>query len=86
MPDSQFVQYLQEHGVTFKVDDDFLKDMKGEGASEAVLAAIGKAAYHEVKSGWPFQLSERLPLKLRANPTKRSRKPRSSLKVFTGLR
>ena len=50
MPDAQLVQYLQEHGVSFKVDDDFLKDMKGEGASEAVLAAIQKAAYHEVKS------------------------------------
>src|SRR5579863_4254162 len=32
MPDSQLTKYLQEHGVTFKVDDDFLKDMKGEGA------------------------------------------------------
>jgi xanthine dehydrogenase YagR molybdenum-binding subunit len=51
MPDAQLAQYLQEHGVTFKVDDDFLKDMKGEGASEAVLAAIRKAPYHAVKSG-----------------------------------
>ena len=51
MPDAQLAQYLQEHGVTFKVDDDFLKDMKGEGASEAVLAAISKAPYHAVKSG-----------------------------------
>ena len=51
MPDAQLAQYLQEHGVTFKVDDDFLKDTKGEGASEAVLAAISKAPYHAVKSG-----------------------------------
>jgi xanthine dehydrogenase YagR molybdenum-binding subunit len=51
MPDAQLVQYLQEHGVTFKVDDDFLKDMKGEGASDAVLAAIQKAPYHEAKGG-----------------------------------
>jgi xanthine dehydrogenase YagR molybdenum-binding subunit len=51
MPDAQLAQYLQEHGVTFKVDDDFLKDMKGEGASDAVLAAIRQAPYHEVKGG-----------------------------------
>jgi xanthine dehydrogenase YagR molybdenum-binding subunit len=50
MPDAQLTQYLQEHGVTFKVDDDFLKDMKGEGASDAVLTAIRQATYHEVKS------------------------------------
>jgi xanthine dehydrogenase YagR molybdenum-binding subunit len=51
MPDAQLVQYLQEHGVTFKVDDDFLKDMKGEGASDAVLTAIRQAPFHEVKGG-----------------------------------
>ena len=51
MPDAQLAQYLQEHGVNFKVDDDFLNDMKGEGASESVLAAIRQAPYHEVKGG-----------------------------------
>jgi len=51
MPDAQLVQYLQERGITFKVGDDFLKDMKGEGASDAVLAAIQKASYHEAKGG-----------------------------------
>jgi xanthine dehydrogenase YagR molybdenum-binding subunit len=50
-PDAQLVKYLQDHGVTFKVDEDFLKDMKGEGASEAVLAAIQKAEYHAGKGG-----------------------------------
>ncbi len=49
MPDAQLAQYLQEHGVTFKVDDDFVNDMKGEGASDAVLAAIRKAQYHAAK-------------------------------------
>src|SRR5579864_5372296 len=51
MPDAQLVKYLQEHGVGFKVDDDFLNDMKGEGASEAVLAGIRRAPYHEIKGG-----------------------------------
>src|SRR5271170_7223176 len=51
MPDAQIARYLQEYGVAFKVDDDFLDDMKGEGASEAVLAAIRQAPYHPAKSG-----------------------------------
>jgi xanthine dehydrogenase YagR molybdenum-binding subunit len=51
MPDAQIAKYLEEHGVSFKVDDDFLKDMQGEGASDAVLAAIRQAPYHEVKGG-----------------------------------
>jgi xanthine dehydrogenase YagR molybdenum-binding subunit len=51
MPDDQLAQYLQEHGVTFKVDDDFLNDMKGEGASDAVLAAIRQAPYHQANGG-----------------------------------
>ena len=50
-PDAQLIKYLQEHGVTFKVDEDFLNDMKGEGGSEAVLAAIQKAEYHAGKGG-----------------------------------
>src|SRR6202451_554893 len=50
-PDAQLVKYLQDHGVTFKVDEDFLNDMKGEGASDAVLAAIQKAEYHAGKGG-----------------------------------
>ncbi|HXM19730.1 MAG TPA: xanthine dehydrogenase family protein molybdopterin-binding subunit [Terriglobales bacterium] len=51
MPDAQLTQYLKQHGVTFKVDDDFLNDMKGEGASESVLAAIRQAPYRDVKGG-----------------------------------
>src|SRR5580698_3064538 len=50
-PDAQIVKYLQEHGVTFKVDEDFLNDMKGEGASDAVLTAIQKAEYHKGQAG-----------------------------------
>ena len=50
-PDAQLIKYLEEHGVTFKVDEDFLNDMKGEGGSEAVLAAIQKAEYHAGKGG-----------------------------------
>ncbi len=50
-PDAEVVKYLQEHGVSFKVDDDFLKDMQDEGASDAVLAAIRQAPYHAATGG-----------------------------------
>ena len=50
-PDAQLIKDLQEHGVSFKVDDDFLKDMEGEGASKEVLEAILKAPYHEATGG-----------------------------------
>jgi xanthine dehydrogenase YagR molybdenum-binding subunit len=51
MPDNAFMQYLRDHGVSFHPQEDSLKEMKGEGASEAVLDAIRKAPYHEVKGG-----------------------------------
>jgi xanthine dehydrogenase YagR molybdenum-binding subunit len=50
MPDRQFIQYLGEHGISFHPDEDLLKEFKGDGASDAVLDAIRKAQYHEVKS------------------------------------
>jgi len=57
MPDAQFIQYLQEHGVSFHPTEDLLKEMKGEGASDAALDVIRKASYHEGKGGGrsPYQ-------------------------------
>lgn len=51
MPDRQFIQYLEEHGITFHPDEDSLKELKGDGASDAVVDAIRKAQYHEPKPG-----------------------------------
>jgi xanthine dehydrogenase YagR molybdenum-binding subunit len=51
MPDRQFIEYLQKHGVSFKVEEDDLKDWKGEGVSEAVLNAIRNAQYHPAMGG-----------------------------------
>ncbi len=53
MPDAAFVQYLQQHGVSFHPDDDYLKEIKGEGASDDVVNALKKAEYHPGKSGPP---------------------------------
>ena len=51
LPDAQFVQALQQRGVSFHVEEDDLKEWKGDGASEEVIEAIRKAPYHEVKGG-----------------------------------
>lgn len=49
MPDRQFIQYLADHGVSFHADEDELKEFKGDGASDEVLDALRKAAYHAPK-------------------------------------
>ena len=51
MPDAAFVQYVQEHGVSFHPGDDFLKEVKGEGATDTMIDTLRKAQYHEVKDG-----------------------------------
>ena len=51
MPERQFIEYLQQHGVSFKVEEDDLKDWKDSGATDAVIEAIRKAQYHQVKGG-----------------------------------
>jgi len=51
MPDRQFIQYLADHGVSFRVDEDTLNGLKGDGASDAVLDALRKAQYHEPVAG-----------------------------------
>src|SRR5437016_1007497 len=47
MPERQFFEYLKEHGVSFHPEEELLKQFKGDGASDAILDALRKAAYHE---------------------------------------
>ena len=51
MPDRQLIEYLAQHGITFHPDEDMLKELKGDGASDAVLDAIRKAQYHNPMPG-----------------------------------
>jgi xanthine dehydrogenase YagR molybdenum-binding subunit len=50
MPDQQLIAYLQQNGVGFKVDEDYVNELKGEGVSDAMIEAIRKAPYHEVNN------------------------------------
>jgi len=51
MPDRVFTQYLADHGVSFHVAEDLLKELKGDDASDAALDALRKAQYHEPMPG-----------------------------------
>jgi xanthine dehydrogenase YagR molybdenum-binding subunit len=68
MPDTQFVQYLMDHGVSFKVDDDYIEDLKGDEASEAVLEALRKAQYHPDKSGGAHSAYQRAAAQTQGDP------------------
>lgn len=51
MPDQQLIDYLKTHGVTFKPDDDYFKQVKGWGYPDAVIEGIRQAPYHQAKPG-----------------------------------
>jgi xanthine dehydrogenase YagR molybdenum-binding subunit len=51
MPDQQLIEYLGTHGVTFKADADYFKQVKEWGYPDPVIEAIRKAQFHEVKGG-----------------------------------
>ena len=49
MPDQDLIDLLQKNGVSFHPDADFLKDLKDSEVPDAVIQAVAKAPYHEVK-------------------------------------
>ena len=70
MPDAQFIAYLKEHGVTFHVEEDDIKDWKGAGASPAVLDAIRSAPYHEPKGGSGHAAYQKAAAQTQGDPDK----------------
>lgn len=51
VPNDQLIDMLQKQGVSFKVDDDFLKELKGYEVPDPIIQAIAKAPFHEAKGG-----------------------------------
>src|SRR5215467_11318763 len=47
VPERQVLEFLNEHGVSFHPEEDMLKELKGDGATDAILDALRKAQYHE---------------------------------------
>jgi len=70
MPESQFVQYLKEHGITFHPEEDDLKEWKGAGASEGILNAIRQAQFHEPTSGGGHSAYQRAAAQTQGEPDK----------------
>ena len=70
LPERQFIQYLEQHGVSFKVEEDDLKEWKGEGAPDAVIDAIRKAQYHEVKGGGGHSAYQKAAAQTQGDPDK----------------
>jgi len=70
MPDAPFIQYLKDHGVSFKVQEDDLKGWKGGGASDAVINAIRQAQFHEVKGGGGHSPYQKAAAQTQGDPDK----------------
>jgi xanthine dehydrogenase YagR molybdenum-binding subunit len=70
LPERQFVEYLQQHGVSFKVAEDDVKGWKGSGASDAILDALRKAEYHEVKGGGGHSAYQKASAQTMGDPDK----------------
>ena len=51
MPEAQVVEMIQKQGVSFKVTEDLLNELKGYEVPDSILNALKAATYHEVKEG-----------------------------------
>jgi len=70
LPDRQFAEYLAQHGVSFKVEEDDLKEWQSDGLSELVVDAIRKAEYHEAKGGQTHSAYQRAASQVTGDPDK----------------
>lgn len=53
VPSATVVSQIQQYGMTEKIDDDMLKELKADGASDDILNAIRQAAIHPEAAGKP---------------------------------
>ncbi|HKD90428.1 MAG TPA: xanthine dehydrogenase family protein molybdopterin-binding subunit [Terriglobales bacterium] len=65
MPQDRLIQQLKENGVSFKVDDEFVKQMKQFNVPQPVIDAVQQAPYHPEAANAP-----RSPYKEVRNETK----------------
>jgi xanthine dehydrogenase YagR molybdenum-binding subunit len=70
LPDREFIDYLQRHGVSFKVEEDDLKGWKDVGASDEVIEAIRRAEYHEVNENEPHSAYKKAEARTSGDPDK----------------
>jgi len=70
MPDKQFIEALEHRGVSFKPEEDDLKEWKNDGASDEVIDAIRRAVYHKVEGAQTRYYSEKADLRAQGDPDK----------------
>jgi xanthine dehydrogenase YagR molybdenum-binding subunit len=70
MPDKQLIEALEQRGISFKPEEDDLKEWKNEGASDAVIDAIRKAAYHNVEGEQPHSYFQKAAAQTQGDPDK----------------
>jgi xanthine dehydrogenase YagR molybdenum-binding subunit len=51
VPEAQLIDMINKQGVSFKVSEDYLKELKGYEVPDSVLNALRAAPYHQVKEG-----------------------------------
>jgi xanthine dehydrogenase YagR molybdenum-binding subunit len=70
MPDKQLIDALQQRGVSFKPEEDDLKDWKDEGASDEVINAIRKAPFHNTEGVEPHSFFQKAAAQTQGDPDK----------------
>jgi xanthine dehydrogenase YagR molybdenum-binding subunit len=68
VPDAQLIGQLQKYGVNFKVDDDYLTGLKGDGAPDAVLQALKTAPYHSEEGHKPRSPYQKMAEQVNGEP------------------
>ena len=51
VPEAQLIDMINKQGVSFKVSQDYLNELKGYEVPDSILNALRAASYHEVKEG-----------------------------------
>ncbi|PYX86220.1 MAG: hypothetical protein DMG68_16090 [Acidobacteria bacterium] len=51
VPEAQLIDMINKQGVSFKVSENYLKELKGYEVPDSILNALRAAPYHEVKEG-----------------------------------
>jgi xanthine dehydrogenase YagR molybdenum-binding subunit len=70
MPERTLIEQLQKYGVSFKVDEDYLKDLKGDGVPDSVLDALKAAPYHPEEESKPRTLYQKAAAQTQGDPDK----------------
>jgi xanthine dehydrogenase YagR molybdenum-binding subunit len=70
VPNQQIVSQIQQYGITSKADESTLKELKTDGATDAILDAIRNAAVHSEAAGREHANYQRAAVVTQGDPDK----------------